>query len=160
MVAALSELPRPDPAVEELVGSVHGILQSVLHRIHPALEAERISMGQFWALHFVASLGSKGLSTVARYLALSAPSVCAKVDELEAAGLVVRHRAERDRRIVELRLTPKGRKVEARLWEEIATVVGRAADDVPRDDLATAVRVFQDLRARLDGATVPPRSGA
>jgi DNA-binding MarR family transcriptional regulator len=123
---------------------------SVLRRAHSALEAEGISMGQFWALHLVSSLGAASVSTVARHLSVSAPTVCGKVDQLEAAGLVIRHRSERDRRTVELSLTPKGRKVEARLWERIGTMVGSAAEELRPEDVATAVRVFRELSRRLD----------
>ncbi len=151
MVAGSAELRRTEPAVEELLGSVHAVMQSLLRHSHPALEAEGISMGQFWALHLVSSLGSVGVSTVARHLAVSAPTVCAKVDELESAGLLVRHRSERDRRVVELRLTPKGKRVEARIWEQMGALVSRATRGLSREEIATATRVFRDLRVRLDG---------
>ena len=114
--AALSRRDRPRADPDQLVNSVHEVMRSVVHRLQPALENEGISTGQFWALHLVSSLRSASLSTVARHLSVSAPTVCANVDQLEAAGLVTRHRSDRDRRAVELALTAKGRKVEARIW--------------------------------------------
>lgn len=148
--AALSRREVSAVDADELVNSVHEVMRSVLHRAHPALEAEGISMGQFWALHLVSSLGSASVSTVARHLSVSAPTICAKVDDLEAAGLVHRHRSERDRRAVELTLTAKGRKVESRIWSRIGRLMAAAAVDLPPDDLATAVRVFRELNQRLD----------
>ncbi|MGD0587789.1 MAG: MarR family transcriptional regulator [Thermoplasmata archaeon] len=144
----------------QLVNSVHEVMRSVLHRVHPALEAEGISMGQFWALHLVSSLRSASVSSVARHLSVSAPSVCANVDQLEAAGLVTRQRSVRDRRAVNLSLTPKGRKVEARLWARIGGLMVEAAEDLPPQDVTTAVRVFRELSGRLDASDASRGEGS
>lgn len=117
-------------------------------------------MGQFWALHLVSSLGSASLSSVARHLSVSAPTVCAKVDELEAAGLLARARSQRDHRAVELTLTPKGRKVESRVWSRIGRLMTEAAVDLPPGDVTTAVRVFRELSRRLGPADARPGAAA
>lgn len=135
-------------------------MRAVLRLAHPSLEAEGISMGQFWALHLVSSLGAIQMNRMARLLAVSAPTVCAKVDELEGAGLVSRHRSQRDHRAVEITLTPKGRKVEARIWARIGEMMAEAAGDISPTDVATAVRVFRELNLRLDAAVAGPRSAA
>jgi DNA-binding MarR family transcriptional regulator len=145
---------------ELLVASVHEVMRSLVHRVHPTLEAEGISMGQFWALHLVSSLRSASVSTVARHLAVSAPTVCANVDLLESAGLVTRHRSERDRRAVDLSLTAKGRKVEARVWGRIGRLMAAAAEQLPPDDVAAAVRVFREMSLRLDATANIPREDA
>ena len=158
-MVATAALARREPApadADQLVASVHEVMRSVLHRVHPALEAEGISMGQFWALHLVSSLRAASVSTVARHLSVSAPTVCANVDQLEAAGLVTRHRSERDRRGVDLSLTPNGRKVESRIWGRIGRLMAQAAEDLPPEDVATAVRVFRELNRRLDPSANGP----
>jgi DNA-binding MarR family transcriptional regulator len=147
----------PPTDTEQLVVCVHDAMGSVLHRIHPALEAEGISLGQFWALHLVSGLRSASVSTVARHLFVSAPTVCANVDQLEASGLLTRRRSERDHRAVELLLTPKGRKVESRVWDRIGQMMSEAAQDLPPEDVATALRVFVALNRRLESNAVPPR---
>lgn len=142
------ELPIAE--AEQLVNGVHDVMKLVVHRLQPAFEREGISTGQFWALHVVSSLQSASLSTVARHLAVSTPTVCANVDQLEADGLVTRSRSARDRRNVVLALTPKGRKVESRIWSRIAHLVSEAAGGLPAQDVATAARVFRELHRRLE----------
>jgi DNA-binding MarR family transcriptional regulator len=107
-------------------------------------------MGQFWAIHTVSSLEAASVSTVARYLGVSAPTVCANLDQLEAAGLVRRHRSERDRRAVELSLTPRGRRVETRVWDAITRVMAKAARRSSPTDVAAAVRVFREITLELE----------
>jgi MarR family transcriptional regulator, organic hydroperoxide resistance regulator len=162
MVATAALSPRGSSSgdADQLVVSVHEVMRSVLHRAHPVLEAEGISMGQFWALHLVSSLGSASVSSVARHLSVSAPTVCVKVDELEAAGLLARRRSQRDHRAVELTLTPKGRKVESRVWSRIGRLMAEAAVDLPPEDVATSVRVFRELSRRLGPTDAQPGAAA
>ncbi len=147
-ITAASRLDDPRE-VDDLVVSVHETMRAVLHRLQPALDAEGVSMGQFWALHLVSSLRSASMNTVARHLSLSAPTVCASIDQLEASGLVTRRRSSRDRRAVELDLTARGRRVEARIWGQIGRLMSQAAEDLPADDVAAALRVFRELHHRL-----------
>jgi len=63
---------------------------------------------------------------------------------------VHRERSRRDRRSVELSLTPRGRKVESRIWSEIAQVMTRAARGLPDADVAASVRVFREVAHRLE----------
>lgn len=141
-----------DAAPGQLVHEVHEVMRAVIRRLQPALEREGISTGQFWALKLVSSLDSASVSALARHLALSAPTVCSNVDQLEAAGLVVRERSRQDRRAVVLRLTPKGRRVEARVWTWIAEMMAEAARGLPSQEVATALHVFEEVHRRLDGA--------
>ncbi|MGP8078222.1 MAG: MarR family winged helix-turn-helix transcriptional regulator [Thermoplasmata archaeon] len=149
------ERPRPPGAVGELVDLVHEVMRSSLHQLHPTLGEERITLGQFWSLHVVSSLEAASVGTVARYLGVSAPTACTNLDQLEAAGLVLRHRSQADRRSVHLSLTPRGRRVEARVWARIGRLMSEAAGGLSPSDLATTVRVFRELHRRLDAAPAP-----
>jgi MarR family transcriptional regulator, organic hydroperoxide resistance regulator len=139
----------PDDAAE-LAKSIHDIILSVLRQIQPTVEAEQISKGQFLAMHVLSSMNAASVSDVARHLAIKAPTVCVTVDQLEEAGLVTRQRSARDHRTVEVSLTPKGRRVEARVWTRIGRRIAEAAGDLPPDDLAAAIRVFRELNRRLN----------
>jgi MarR family transcriptional regulator, organic hydroperoxide resistance regulator len=152
--------PAASAEPEDLVSSVHGVMGAVLRRAAPSLEEEGITMGQFWALHLVSSLEHASLTSVARHLSVAPPTVCAKVDDLVRAGLVSRHRSEKDRRTVELSLTPAGRRVEARVWRAIGQMMHSATGGMPREDLATATRLFREIRARLDAPVPLLRAGA
>ncbi len=134
--------------VARLVELLHEVLRSSFHHLHPTLAKEGITMGQFWAIHTVSGRTTASVSSVARSLGVSAPTVCANLDQLEARGLVRRHRSDRDRRAVELSLTPRGRAVEGRVWGEITQVMSEAADGLPAADVASAVRVFRELGRR------------
>ena len=151
---------RPEATeVPRLIDLVHQVLQGSLRRLHPTLAKEGITMGQFWAIRTVSSLRTASLSTAARYLGLSSPALCSSVDQLEKAGLVRRQRSARDRRKVELSLTPRGRQVQARVWREIARVMGEAGQGLDAEDVASAVRVFREVARRLESDVSNHREG-
>jgi len=161
MISAMPKVDT-DPAstgVPELVDLVHEVLQGSLRQLHPTLAKEGITMGQFWAIRTVSSLRTASLSTAARYLGLSSPALCSSVDQLEKAGLVRRQRSARDRRKVELSLTPRGRQVQTRVWREIARVMGEAGQGLDAEDVAAAVRVFREVARRLESDVPNRREG-
>jgi len=152
MVSASSELHRESKSQDaaELAASVHQTILLLLRHIQPAVQAEGISKGQFWALHVLTSLPTASVSAVAKHLAVTAPAVCVTVDQLEAAGLVTRQRSIKDHRTVEVSLTPKGRRVEARVWTRIGRRIAEVAGDLQPEEVETTVRVFQELNRRLE----------
>lgn len=155
MVASVV-LQEPKPGSKPilvLVDLIHELLRSTLLRLQPSLADEGITMGQFWALHNISSGEAPSLRTLARHLGVSSPTVCANIDMLEDAGLVRRARSEKDRRTVELSLTPRGRRAEARIWGEIAHLMSDAAVSLPEKDLLVAVRVFREI---TDGLAPAP----
>jgi len=156
MVARLaSPTPLPDRPVGELAGLVHRVVRASLHRLSPVLGEEGITMGQFWALHFVSSRGGTSVGAVARTLGVSPPTACASLDQLEAAGLLRRTRSERDHRSVELSLTPRGGRAEARVWAEVGRLLADAATGLAASDLTATVRVLRAIERRME--PVAPR---
>jgi MarR family transcriptional regulator, organic hydroperoxide resistance regulator len=158
--ATLARKSGNSAAAAELIDSVHEVMKTVIRHAQPDLEAEGISMGQFWTMHLVTSLNSATVGAVSRGLAVSAPSVCASLDQLEESGLVTRRRSAKDRREVEVSLTPRGKKVEARMWAQISRLLAEASVDVPLDDLETATRVFRAVRRQLNTWPSPPEVAA
>lgn len=145
--------PVPAPrsaAPESLATSVRDVMRTLLRRLHPVLEEEGISMGQFWGLHAVSRFGPTSVRSVADHLMVSAPTACANVDALVRAGLLERRRSEADRRFVEVALTPKGRRAEARVWRAIARMMDEGTRSIPRAEVEVAGRVFRSLVERLE----------
>jgi DNA-binding MarR family transcriptional regulator len=135
---------------DELANSIHDIVFSVLRQIQPTVEAEGISKGQFLTMHVLSGLQAASVSEVARHLAVKAPTACVTLDQLEAAGLVTRQRSASDHRTVEVSLTTKGRRVEARVWARIGRRISEAARGLAPEDVVTTVRVFRELNRRLE----------
>ena len=70
-----------------------------------------ITLPQLWALELVREKKSVAMHDLASALHLKSPSATMLVDHLDGLGLVRRSRGAQDRRVVQVALTAKGRKI-------------------------------------------------
>jgi DNA-binding MarR family transcriptional regulator len=85
----------------------------ITHRVDSALHRQHgLSLTGFEALRRIADAPGEraSMGEVAEAVGLSRPGVTSTVGRLVAEGLVVRERAEGDRRLLHARLTPAGRQ--------------------------------------------------
>ncbi len=92
------------------------------------------------------------------------------VDDLADEGLVRRERTERDRRVVEIALTPQGRRYLQTGKRLVVELLNSLAEPFSRHELETLIALLQRLMARLQEAEAtalptqpqqkPPRSRA
>jgi DNA-binding MarR family transcriptional regulator len=71
------------------------------------------------------------------------------VDDLEEEGLVRRERTERDRRVVEIALTPQGRRYIQTGKRLVVELLNSLAEPFSRQELETLIALLQRLMARL-----------
>jgi DNA-binding MarR family transcriptional regulator len=95
----------------------------------------RLSIMQFRAMVLLRSAPAANLSAVAEYLGASLPTASRVVTSRVSAGLVTRREGQRDRRQVELLLTPRGvaamnkarESTQAQLARELSSLASRDA---------------------------------
>lgn len=78
---------------------------------------------QCQALWFIAEEGRPNMQEVAKHFKITAPSATFLVDELVRAGLIARKASSKDRRKVELVLTPKGKRESKALTQKRTKVL-------------------------------------
>lgn len=102
------------------------------------------------ALFTIDKSGEATAGDLAKAAELSPASVSAMLDHLERDGIVERHRAEHDRRVVVVRLTDSGRA----LLEEKRTAWRRRSAEglagISDSDLAAAAEVMHRMARMLD----------
>ena len=100
--------------ISDPVEVANGLRPTLLHlnrRLRKELGPLGITGGQASLLWAIRSKPGLGVRELADLEGVSPPAMTAYVDRLEAAGLVVRTRSQRDRRRVELALTEEGVRV-------------------------------------------------
>jgi MarR family 2-MHQ and catechol resistance regulon transcriptional repressor len=116
---------------------------SVLSKIAVHLESEGVTMGQFAVLEALLHLGPMCQHALAEKLLRSGGNMTLVVDNLQRQGWVKRQRQEKDRRMVEIHLTPKGRRLITRIFPEHANVIARVMGELTpaeQDDLRRIAR--------------------
>jgi DNA-binding MarR family transcriptional regulator len=102
------------PQVTELLARFRVVFRATREHNHRIEQACGIGGTALRALAIVASAPGMRVTELARALMVRQPTASQIVDELVEAGLVVRRRAARDLRAIELRTTAKARGVLAR----------------------------------------------
>src|SRR6202795_4623528 len=96
---------------------------SLFSRMSASLESYGLTMGQFGVLEALLHLGPMCQHTLGEKLLRSGGNVTLVVDNLERHGWVRRERQVNDRRMIQIHLTPKGRRLITRVFPEHAKMV-------------------------------------
>ena len=99
---------------------------------------------------------------LASQLGIEAPSVTRKTQELEQLGYLRRRPDPRDRRAVDLSITPRGRAVARKLWQAQRQSITQVLHDWPAKDRQRFVELFdrfsQDIAEEFDKTTKTERT--
>lgn len=118
---------------------------SVLSKIATHLESEGVTMGQFAVLEALLHLGPMCQHTLAEKLLRSGGNMTLVVDNLQKREWVKRERQEKDRRAVEIHLTPKGRRLITRIFPEHAKVIARVMSELTPAEQEDLRRIARKL---------------
>ena len=118
---------------------------SVLSKIAVQLESEGVTTGQFAVLEALLHLGPMCQHVLAEKLLRSGGNMTLVVDNLQKQGWVKRQRQEKDRRMVEIHLTPKGRRLITRIFPEHAKVIARVMGELTPAEQEDLRRIARKL---------------
>ncbi len=88
---------------------------------------------------------------IAKALGLATSTVTRGATRMEAAGLLAREPHERDRRLVRLRLTARGRALEKDIDAEMGKLTNRALGSFGPAERAAVIEALEKIRANLEG---------
>jgi MarR family transcriptional regulator, organic hydroperoxide resistance regulator len=126
---------RGSAPLEESIELLHRIFQSVDLFSRQALRDFGVTGPQIWALKTINDAGILSMGDLAQGMHLHMSTVTGIIDRLEAAGLVTRERSASDARVMELRLTQKGKGILARSPEPPRSKVARRLQRLPPGEL-------------------------
>jgi len=107
--------------------------------------AEDITIAQYRTLVVLASRGPQKLADLAEQLAVTPPTAGRMCERLVRRGLVARHRARADRRVVRISLTAPGRQIVDDATRQRRMFLARILAVLPaaqREGVAAALRAF------------------
>ena len=128
---------------------LHSAAIHLLRRVRREDEATGLTGARLSAMSVVVFAGPLTVGQLAAAEQVRSPTASKLVTELEALGLVTRESAPGDRRVTEVRATPRGRWVlQAGRRRRVANLAGRLGDLGP-DDLAVLDRAAAILEEVL-----------
>jgi DNA-binding MarR family transcriptional regulator len=122
--------------------------------------AEEITIAQYRALVVLASHGPQRLGDLAGVMEI-APSTAGRMcDRLVGKGLIRRHRAQADRRVVQVSLTPLGRQVVDETTSRRRALISEILASLPparHQEVAEALQAFADAARNIPDSRWPDR---
>lgn len=100
-----------DQFVDYVSEALPELISSIMRKDTSAVSKGRVSVPQFWALHYISQQDGRTVNELATALNRSKSSTSALLQRLEKNGLVKRQRSEHDQRMVNVSLTKKGRRI-------------------------------------------------
>jgi DNA-binding MarR family transcriptional regulator len=124
--------------------AIHALRRARVADAESGLTPERLSL-----LSVLVFAGAMPMSRLAAVEGVSAPAITRIVTALEADGLVTRRRVPEDRRAVEVRATPQGRRVMDEGRRRRIEVLAEALATTSRDELALISGALAIVRQAL-----------
>ena len=128
---------------------------SVMARLDNQIELAGLTHGQFAVLEALFHRGPLNQFDLARKLLRSGGNVTVVIDNLEKRRWVRRERQKDDRRMVVVRLTPRGHKLIASIFPSHAKAIAAEMGRLSPEEQAT----LRTLCRKLGGGTATPRCG-
>ena len=97
-----------DRAIVETMQSLRRIFKATQNYSHEVHREFGITSPQLWALKTISQRRSISLSELGEAMYLHPSSMTGLIDRLEKRGLALRERNQKDRRMINIKLTPKG----------------------------------------------------
>lgn len=125
-------------------------------QLHTELDAVFKQYGltqqQYNVLRILRGAGEEGLPSleIANRMVTRVPDITRLVDRMLKSELVVRRRCDKDRRVVWVMLTPKGRQLVERLQEPIETAHVEQMGHLDESELQSLIRLLEKVRNRPD----------
>jgi len=137
-------LPENDPH-RMICRQLKLVTSSLVRRVDLHMQPLELT-GMQWEPLLMLWLGrAVTVAALARVIQMGDASMSRMLDRLEEKDLVRRERSESDRRVVNLHLTPKGRKVANKIWPIVVDGMHVHLDGFKKDELAQ----FADFLSRM-----------
>ena len=145
-------MPGPDPHHErmlDVLSQFRVLLRSVREHYQGVEERSGLGGAQLWALTQIAAHPGIRVGDLARQLAIHFSTASNLVSRLEEIGLVRRARVGRDQRVVQLAVTPRGRRTLGTAPRPLVGVLQRALLELPPARLEALQRELAALLGHM-----------
>lgn len=137
--------PTEDNAHRQICRQIKQVTSSLVRRIDEHMQPLELTGMQWEPVMMLWLKRADTVAGLARVSQMGFPAMTRMLDRLEEKDLLRRERSELDRRVVNLHLTPKGKKVASKIWPIVVEGMHVHLDGFRKDELAQ----FNDFLARM-----------
>jgi MarR family transcriptional regulator, organic hydroperoxide resistance regulator len=146
-----SDQPPGDPPPGDFQAAFWSAKHAMALASAAAFSRHGVHEGQQFILRRLWAEDGQTPGEIAKSLGLATSTVTRAATRMEATGLLAREPHERDRRLVRLRLTARGRALEKDIDAEMDQLTERALGSFGPDERAAVVVALEKIRSNLGG---------
>ena len=129
--------------------------EAVMDEFRPNLNAHGVTDQQWRVLRALAEHKRMDAGELSRLIALRMPSLSRIMADMEGRGLVVKHRSDKDRRLVDLEITAAGLELFRAMSETSEKIYRTMEKRIGRDTYARLMATLDELTAKLSDSPDP-----
>jgi DNA-binding MarR family transcriptional regulator len=148
--------PGRQETLSESVEMLHQIFQAVDLFSRQTLRDFGVTGPQIWALRTIDDGDVVSMSDLAQRMHLHMSTVSGIIDRLESSRLVTRERSAADARVMDVRLTPRGRALLAKAPEPPRSKAARGLQRLSPKDLERVHSALLLIARAMDVEFTPP----
>jgi len=141
-------------SIEAIVAGWYGIRNKMKAAFEATPGRRQASLSHWFVLGIIEQEGSVTVKQLSAMLGISSPAVTQIVEALARSGYIVRKKSSRDRRAVDLRLSPAGRRHMANMKRAHLKAMATLFEHLTDTELRTYLRLHKKI------ATTPTYSSA
>jgi DNA-binding MarR family transcriptional regulator len=122
-------------------------MRQIIRSQFPDCKHDQNAWLRFETMRFIAENGGPTMQDLARYLHIQAPSATSLIAHLISHSSVRRIAEKKDKRVVRLYLTSRGKKQLVVHYRRSRGVMKKTFSEFSRDDLQQLVRILRRLRS-------------
>lgn len=149
----MKNLPSKEFA-KELTVYLPLLMRGIFKRQSDEIARGKITMPQYLVLDLIETRGALKMSEIAFAMSVSLPAMTGIVDRLHLTGMVARSYDPKDRRLIRINLSAKGRKIVTKIrkqrQEVISEVFGQLSDEERQSYLKIIKKVVGVLYKKND----------
>ncbi len=134
--------------IEEILKSFHAIRCKIKAKSKRSKDQMPVTPSQWFVLDNIESCQNLGVKDISKILGMSSSAVTQLVDGLVKNDYVIRQEDPEDRRMVQLRLSPTGKKQIAEMKEKRIQIMAELFDVLSESELKTYLQLHKKIVAR------------
>ena len=152
----MPRLPNREPSITEIMQSLRRIFKKIQDYSHEVFNKFGITGPQLWTLKTIYQSDGLPIGELSERMYLHPSTISGVVNRLEKKGYVLRDRGETDRRVVNVRLTQRGRSLARKTPNPVQGKMIYGLKRLKREDLdrilgsvQTLVQIMEAQRVRV-----------
>ncbi|PIR46783.1 MAG: hypothetical protein COV07_02270 [Candidatus Vogelbacteria bacterium CG10_big_fil_rev_8_21_14_0_10_45_14] len=135
-----------NPKIDQLTSLFFGTSRLIRARMKPTKKTDPSTFLRIGTLHYISESKRPTMQKISKFLSITPPSVTSLINGLINSGMITRVPDTRDRRMIRIEISPKGRKFLEKTHKEMTERMSQVLEKLDPKDIDDLVRIMKKLQ--------------